>query len=103
MFASLPFILLLILQGFARQDSAEFLLGHQELANIPVQTRTLRAFDGLLVHLSLVGKDQKKIGNLDSDQTVEAKTKGSQLSREENRTLENGFLAVQRSRDGPVA
>ena len=103
MFASLPFILLLIIQGFARQDCAEFLLGHQELANIPVQTRSLKAFDGLLVQLSLVGKDQKKIGNLGPDKTVKAETKGSRLSFEENRTLESGFLAVQRSRDGPVA
>ena len=103
MFGSLPFILLLILQGFARHDSAEFLLGHQELVNIPAQARSLKAFDSLFVHLALTRKDQKN-GNQQiikiSDDTQPEVTR---FSFEGNRKLERGFLTIQRSRDGPVA
>ena len=103
MFASLPFILLLILQGFARQDCAEFLLGHQDLANVPAQTRSLKGFDGLLVQFSLIGKEQNKNSNQCPTKVVECTKQVSRFSFEDSRTLQSGFLAVQRSRDGPAA
>ena len=103
MFASLPFILLLILQGFARQDCAELLLGSQELANIPVQARSLKAFDTLLVQFSLVGKDQKNSRAEPAKGNAEGKEEIVRFSFEDSGTLQRGFLSIQRSRDGPVA
>jgi hypothetical protein len=103
MFASLPFILLLILQGFARQDCAELLLGSQDLANIPVQAKSLRDLDKLFVHLSLVGKDQKENHPDQGECTTKIKDEIVRFSFEDNGTVQSCFLSIQRSRDGPIA
>lgn len=103
MFASLPFILLLILQGFARQDCAEFLLGNQDLANVPSQVRSLKAFDELFIQLSLVGQDR----TIQRVQPSGVKANGEETTNpvvdEKTWSLQSGFLEVQRSRDGPAA
>jgi hypothetical protein len=103
MFASLPFILLLILQGFARHDSAELLLGNQDLANFPVQTRNLKAFDGLLVHFTYIGNVKPKQSGQLFIKDPERTTEIARFSHEKIGDLQRGFLKIQRSRDGPVA
>ena len=103
MFASLPFILLLILQGFARQDCVELLLGSPELANIPIQAKSLKAFDELFVHLTLVRKVQKNNGIVQAKRTVEISEEITRISFKDRGLLESGFFSIQRSRDGPVA
>lgn len=103
MFASLPFILLLILQGFARQDCAELLLGSQDLVNIPSQARSLKTFDDLFIQFSLVGKELKNKGTQQNpDDSGESQESGLFVD-EGSRTLQSGFLELQRSRDGPAA
>lgn len=103
MFASLPFILLLILQGFARQDCAELLLGNQDLVNVPCQARSIRAFDDLIVQFSLSGNEltNKRIQQQSNDATDQQEFRT--LTEAESRALQSGFLELQRSRDGPVA
>ena len=103
MFASLPFILLLILQGFARQDCAEFLFGNQDLVNVPSQARSLKAFDDLFVQFSLVGNDLKSTGTQSTNDGADDRQEFALFVDEGNRTLQSGFLEIQRSRDGPVA
>ena len=103
MFASLPFILLLILQGFARQDGAELLLSNSDLVNIPVQARSLKAFDGLFVHLSSVGKDQKNASGQQRDPESTENREIAHYSYRCSSKLQGGFLSIQRSRDGPIA
>ena len=103
MFASLPFILLLILQGFARHNSAELLLGSQDLVNVPAQTRSLKAFDGLLVHFTYSGNVQTKQSGQLFIQETERTTEVARFSHEKIGDLQRGFLKIQRSRDGPAA
>ncbi len=103
MFASLPFILLLILQGFARQDCAELLLGSQDLVNVPSQARSLKAFDDLFIQFSLVGKELKNSGTQSINDVAENQQEFALFVDEGNRTLQSGFLELQRSRDGPAA
>lgn len=102
MFASLPFILLLIIQGFARQDCAEFLCNNQDLVNIPVQARSLKAFDGLFAHFNFSGIDQKKNGKNTLEQRNDRKQENTPFSFEGSTKLLVGSLKIQRSRDGPV-
>ncbi|MEI7985189.1 MAG: hypothetical protein WCI55_06135 [Armatimonadota bacterium] len=103
MFASLPFILLLILQGFARQDCAEFLLGNQDLVNVPSQVRSLKAFDELFIQFSLVGQDRTIRGVQTSGFTANDEEQTNPIVDERTWSLQSGFLEVQRSRDGPAA
>ncbi len=103
MFASIPFILLLILQGFARQDCAELLLGSQDLANAPAHARSIQAFDCLLAHFSLAGKVNNRSRIQKPIVAKEAKEEIVRFSSEESGNLQTGFLEIQRSRDGPVA
>jgi hypothetical protein len=103
MFASLPFILLLILQGFARQDCAEFLLGNQDLVNVPSQVRSLKAFDELFIQFSLVGQDRTSQGVRQSSLVATRDENANPSVDEGTWMLQSGFLEVQRSRDGPVA
>ena len=103
MFATLPFILLLILQGFARQDCAELLGGNQDFANIPAQARSLKAFDRLFVHLSLGGSDQKSRCAEPCENAAENRKDFVRTSFDGSGKLLSGFLSIQRSRDGPVA
>lgn len=102
MFASLPFILILIFQGFARQDCAEFLCGNQDLASTPSHSRNLKALEGLLIHFSTVTSDQKNIGDKNPESGSDNKKEIARFSVEGSRILESGFLEIQRSRDGPV-
>jgi hypothetical protein len=103
MFASLPFILLLILQGFARQDCAEFLLGNQDLVNVPSQARSLKAFDGLLVHFVQVGKFQRNCSQNQTKRESKYDLKVALIPTHKGNSTQAGFVEVQRSRDGPVA
>jgi hypothetical protein len=103
MFASLPFILLLILQGFARQDCAEFLFGNQDLGNAPSQVRSLKAFDELFIQFSLVGQDRTSQRVQPSGFTASDEEQTNPIVDDRTWSLQNGFLEVQRSRDGPVA
>lgn len=102
MFASLPFILLLIFQGFARQDCAEFLCSSQDLVNIPVQARSLRSFDELFATLSLVGNDNKSGIDAKREASPRKGIKIVRIPTDGSGNLDAGFLEVQRSRDGPV-
>jgi hypothetical protein len=102
MFASLPFILLLIIQGFARQDCAEFLCNSQDLVNIPVQARSLKAFDSLFAQFNLSGVDQKKNGKNTLKQQEDREEENPRFSFEGSTKLLVGSLKIQRSRDGPV-
>ena len=103
MLASLPFILLLILQGFARQDCAEFLFANQDLVNLPCQAKSIKTFDDLLIQFSLVGKENKSksISHLNQEQATQ--TEKAQREDKGSSSLQSGYLKVQRSRDGPAA
>jgi hypothetical protein len=103
MFASLPFILLLILQGFARQDCAEFLFGNQDLVHAPSQVRSLKAFDELFIQFSLVGQDRTSHGVRQSTFIANSEENTAQFIDDSSCPIESGFLEVQRSRDGPIA
>ncbi len=103
MFASLPFILLLILQGFARQDCAELLLGNQDLVNVPSQVRSLKVFDELFIQFSLVGQDRTTRRVPPSGVKANGEEKTNPIVEEGKWILGSGFLKIQRSRDGPAA
>lgn len=102
MFASLPFILLLLLQGFARQDCAELLYGSQDLSHLPVQARNLKSFDDLFATLTFSGKEQPRVAvsALDGDQNESPRFIA--ISPEGIGRLRDGYLEIRRSRDGPV-
>lgn len=103
MLASLPFILLLILQGFARQDCAEFLFANQDLVNLPCQAKSIKTFDDLLIQFSLVGKENKSKSTSHLNRERETQTEKTQCEDKGSRSLRTGYLEVQRSRDGPTA
>ncbi|MBS1726685.1 MAG: hypothetical protein JST51_08195 [Armatimonadetes bacterium] len=103
MFASLPFILLLILQGFARQDCAELLSCHQDLANIPVQARNLKAFDDLFASLSFASLDHKNVGEVSLNVPSQDESQKTPVFIEGNAQIRDGFLEIRRSRDGPAS
>ena len=102
MLASLPFILLLILQGFARQDCAELFCSSKDLVNLPVQARSLKSFDDLFATLSLGGNDQKGSNDLNQDKGFNQETQIARNTDEGSSNLQDGYLEIQRSRDGPV-
>ena len=102
MFASLPFILLLILQGFARQDGAELFVGSRDLASVPVQARHLKSFDELFsLSFSIQEKQGVRVQIRESE--AGSNPESTSINNPVGRRVEKGYLEIQRSRDGPTA
>ena len=102
MLASLPFILLLILQGFARQDCAELLLSSHDLANMPVQAKSLKSFDDFISCFTQTVSDKKGIRILNREEIAENSLESNRPDHEIKSRVEKGYLEIQRSRDGPL-